>query len=170
MSELSVGQLRGLTVNNNTITVPSGHNLYAPGHVVQVVSVPLTTQFSTSSTSFVDTGLSATITPRFNTSRIFVSVFQQGFAQYTSGNNEFLGSLVRNSTTLGVTKVQINIAAQISFPNNWQFLDSPATTSAITYKTQVSTQGTHGGNTIFLQWPYGSGSVTSTITLMEIAQ
>lgn len=36
MSELSVGQLKGLTVNSNLITVPSGHKLAAPGHVVQV--------------------------------------------------------------------------------------------------------------------------------------
>lgn len=37
MSELSVGQLRGLTVNNNTITVPSGHRLVQSGMTVQTV-------------------------------------------------------------------------------------------------------------------------------------
>lgn len=141
-----------------------------PGSIVQVVQGTATTQFSTSSTSFADTGLSATITPKFTNSKILVSVAQSGFAQYVSGNNEFLANLVRGTTQLAVQKSQINFVGQTYFGNTIKFLDSPGTSSPVTYKTQVSTQGTHGGNTIFLQWPYGTGSPTSTITLMEVAQ
>lgn len=169
MSELVFGKIKGLPVNNNVVTVPAGHTLYAPGHVIQVVQSVYTTAFSTSSTSFVDTGLTATITPKYATSKIFITVSESGFAQYVSGNNEFLASLVRGSTTLAIQKSQINTAAQIYFGNSIQFLDSPASTAAVTYKSQVATQGTHGGNTIFLHWPYSSGASTGTITLMEIA-
>jgi hypothetical protein len=75
MSELSVGQLRGLTVNSNVITVPSGHKLYAPGHVVQVVSVSKTDAFTMSSGAFSTvTGLTASITPTSSSSKILVMV------------------------------------------------------------------------------------------------
>ena len=95
MSELTVGQLKGLTVNNNTITVPSGHSLavptlkgdssgtitvpsgqklYAPGSVVQVVTATsgFTNQTINSASPVALSGLSAIITPKFANSRIFI--------------------------------------------------------------------------------------------------
>ena len=72
MSELSVGQLKGLTVNSNTITVPSGHKLYAPGTVVQVATVRSDTRTtyssSTSGNGTAVTELALTIIPKFSNS------------------------------------------------------------------------------------------------------
>jgi hypothetical protein len=72
MSELTVGQLRGLTINDNIVTVPSGHKLYAPGHVVQVKYVTYSTQTSYSVTSYSNIA-SVAITPTSSSSIIAVS-------------------------------------------------------------------------------------------------
>ena len=76
MSELSIGQLKGLTVNNNTITVPSGHKLYAPGtsvQTVQVVDTSVTTISSGTTDSFIAyNNLNTTITPKFANSKFLV--------------------------------------------------------------------------------------------------
>lgn len=74
MSELSVGQLKGLTVNNNIITVPSGHNLVQPGMLLQLLtsrSGPARQVISSTSPVAVD-GLSITMTPKFSNSLIFI--------------------------------------------------------------------------------------------------
>lgn len=143
-----------------------GKALYS-GRVIQTVSTFYNTGFSTSSTSMVDTGLTLTITPRFSNSKILVMVNQGGFGSYSSGSNEFLGQLVRNATVIQNLKQQISVGGQSYFSNNMVFLDSPATTSATTYKTRVSV--TSAANGIFLQWPATSWATSATITLMEIA-
>ena len=174
MSELSVGQLRGLTVNDNVITVPSGHILRAPSNVLQVVSVHATTQVTSSSGTYSDSGLSATITPRFANSRIFVTVSQTielvsiGSSGGTSSSGEI--RLLRGGTQLFQTLLSLNaalnsastpnIASTHTHPIN--FLDSPATTSPVTYSMQ---QRLINGFYISSQ----IGGRSSTITLMEIA-
>jgi hypothetical protein len=170
MSELSVGQLKGLTINNNVMTIPSGHTLYAPGHVLQVVQGTYSTLFSTSSTSFVDTGLSATITPKSASSKVLVIVNQVGFcsaSNTTTNNNNYIGNIVRGTTQLISANNQVTVGGQTYWSNSLQFLDSPNTTSPTTYKTQVMV--TNSSNGIFLQWPSSSSNHTSVITLMEIA-
>jgi hypothetical protein len=181
MSELSVGQLRGLTVNDNVITVPAGHKLVAPGHVVQVVSVVKTDTFSMSSTTYADiTGLSATITPYSATSKIFVIV--NGYVGSAPAAVAVRTRLMRDTTAISVgnsagTRVQSSTDNISSNSNHLEamvisFLDSPATTTATTYKVQM--QNTGGG----LTWLNrsvndGDGSTartSSSITVMEIAQ
>lgn len=71
MSELSVGQLKGLPVNENVINVPAGHVFNAPGHITQVVEVQFPTQWSTTSTSY-SLLTSASITLKKSTSKVFV--------------------------------------------------------------------------------------------------
>ena len=71
MSELSVGQLKGLPANNNIISVPTGHVLNAPGHITQVVEVHFPTQWSTTSTSY-SLLTSASITLKKSTSKVFI--------------------------------------------------------------------------------------------------
>ena len=76
MSELSVGQLKGLTANNNVISVPSGHTLYAPGSVVQVQTVRsdarVTFASNASGSATGITQLNLTITPKFANSRLII--------------------------------------------------------------------------------------------------
>jgi hypothetical protein len=76
MSELSVGQLRGLTVNNNIVTVPSGHTISASGSIVQTIQTvdSTTTAISTSSDGqFLSYNkLNTTVTPKLNNSKFLV--------------------------------------------------------------------------------------------------
>jgi len=157
MSKIYVDEIAGIA---------SADTVAIPGHVIQVVQ-GTTTQATSSSSTFVDTGLSATITPTSVNSKILVTVAHPGTgvdATVGAGDRVFL-QLVRGST-----KIQeiTNLAA---YNNTTQratetvtnlYLDSPATTSATTYKTQFRS---NSSETIRISWNDGQ----STITLMEIA-
>ena len=166
MSTLHVENLKGLSSGGNAdkIIVPSGQTLTAPGHVIQVVTSTSTTETFTTSTSLVDTSLSVTITPKFNTSKIFITISSLGICVNTQ---YVVHKLLRGSTV---------ICGDFAYNNNnyWMpvnyamsILDSPATTSATTYKTQIRLS-----NAGDLRYNYGGdGSGTNaSITAMEIAQ
>ena len=74
MSTLHVENLKGPTsgANANKIIVPSGQELTASGHVVQVVSNKAATYFQSTSTSYVETAtdIRTTITPKYSNSKI----------------------------------------------------------------------------------------------------
>ncbi len=134
------------------------------GHVIQVVTGTITSETQVTSNTLVDTGLSVSITPKFNTSKIFISVSNMGICYAT---NYVRHKLLRGSTV---------ICGDFAYNNNnyWMpvnfamsILDSPATTSAITYKTQVGAS-TNGD----LRYNYGGDGTGSnaSITAMEIAQ
>jgi hypothetical protein len=138
------------------------------GKVLQVVQTFYNTFASTTSATLVDTGLSATITPSATSSKILVLVMQDLGADATSWPR--IGGrlgLIRTSTTIygGASSVIYMEDAQNGFkqitalvPVNW--LDSPNTTSAVTYKTMfsASTNSTCYSNSAF----------GSTLTLLEI--
>jgi hypothetical protein len=169
MSELTVGQLRGLTINDNIVTVPTGHSLYAPGHVVQVVQGTTNTQVTTTSATYVTTGLTATITPSFAASKIMIFAESTGsspssshvgfwtiFRGTVSGTdlaNDADGMTMLYSLNNGETRGKVSGAV----------LDSPNTTSPVTYTFAFKA---FAGGTIATNY---SGSLGSMI-LMEIAQ
>lgn len=175
MSELNLGQIKGLPVNNNVVTVPSGHTLYAPGHVIQTVSTTKTDSFTTTSATFVDvTGLSVTITPKFTTSKILITA-EGGVCQGNNANGTRV-NLVRDSVAIlqgtGGTYNQSSIiysGNQYTItPVTMSTLDAPATTSAITYKVQLATDG--GGTSYWgRRSPDLVFSYPSSITVQEIA-
>jgi GTPase Era involved in 16S rRNA processing len=159
----------------NTVTDVSGTgSTYAPGHVVQVVSVSKTDTFSTSTNAFVDVpGMAASITPKFATSKILVTI--NTYAGHTD-IGDILLNMVRGSTTLfqgdgaGIPStffIRGQGAATIDNATSI-FLDTPNITSSITYKlqirvlTQTASINRRGADLTFVP--------TSTITLMEIAQ
>lgn len=131
------------------------------GSLLQVVSTTVTDSFSTSSTSYVDRGLSATITPKNSTSKILcllnIEPYNVGASNASGGA---FANIVRGSTQIvenAVSAVGLGKVTQLSI----SYLDSPATTSSTTYKIQVKTEA----NGVF-----GSLSgYAQTITLMEIA-
>ena len=153
------------------------------GSVLQVVSTTKTDTFTTTSTSPVDvTGLSVSITPSSATSKIFVTGsvcwgIDIG-APYLVG---FL--LVRNSTSICIADVagsrsRWTFGAQGVYSSDntvfapLNYLDSPATTSATTYKVQVQAETPRtvwinkGGES---DGDYAiTGRFTSSITVMEI--
>ena len=138
------------------------------GSVLQVVNASYGTQASTASSSYSDTGLTATITPTSATSKILVIVDQCGI--YSDGNaNAGLDiRLLRGATTLALIGGRaagdkaVSVVMSIGSVSS-NYLDSPATTSATTYKTQFNSNS--NANTTYVQ-VYSS---VSTITLMEIA-
>lgn len=138
----------------------------AGGKVLQVVSTSNTTQVGISTGTFTDTGITATITPTLSTSKILVMVSGSLYADISSVVAAKY-RLLRDATTVldlngtgsafywaGVTAAKTNIPIT--------YLDSPATTSATTYKVQGAL-GTGGSTTAWQE----SGA-PSTITLMEI--
>ncbi len=143
-------------------------NVIGAGAVLQVVNATYSTETSTTSTSFIDTGLSASITPSSPTSKILVFVSLTGF--YKSGNNNLLAicQLLRDSTVInsferiGPYNNSASDTNRESNATSTTYLDSPATTSSTTYKVQFRVDGS---GTIICQGNGGS----STITLMEIA-
>jgi len=132
------------------ILTAANMNLIRGGfRILQVVNATTSTPTSATIAAFVDSTLTVTITPQSNTSKIFVMVNQSLFVD-TAGNIAVLrlsrGATVLQSQNSPIFSSGGNIAGNGSF----MFLDSPATTSATTYKTQISI------NT-------GAGSVTAQI-------
>lgn len=140
------------------------------GAVLQVVSTTKTDTFSSASTSYIDiTGFNVSITPKSSSSKILV------FGQLTSSaglQNVVSGfaQLVRDSTVIGngAAGIAINNSGDSYFTTQFCFnyLDSPATTSTITYKVQFKGDGV----TWYINRPSARELISSsTITVMEIA-
>jgi hypothetical protein len=126
-----------------------------------VVYTERTTTFTTTSTSFTDwTNVTVTITPTSATSKILVALTCPSLAN--SQDSNFLSQaamrLVRNSTALfGEARTVRGDGSGTQSPLTLVVLDSPATTSATTYKAQVLAQS--GTNSFF----------RGTITVIEVA-
>lgn len=148
------------TINEKT----SGNGVAIPGHVVQVVTGTKNSETQTTSTSLIDTGLSVTITPQFNTSKIFISVSNLGI----SNNTQYvIHKLLRGSTVIYTDSAYNNNSYWMPVNFAMSILDSPATTSATTYKTQIRLS--NAGDLRYNYHGDGSGA-NSSITAMEIAQ
>lgn len=136
------------------------------GAVLQVVNATYTAQTSTSSSTFVDTGLTASITPSSINSKILVTVFIGGVLKQ-SGDAYGSFRLVRNSTQILTFENGVGYTASSAYNGvgsvGTTYLDSPSTTSATTYKVQ----GNSVANTAYIFW--SNNNCASTITLMEIA-
>jgi len=148
------------------------------GNVIQVVQATTQTSVSNSTTTYADSGLTANITPTSSSSKILVLISQNFYIAINSGTSQFGGfQIVRNSTAIytpsqdGTSSFDYGISngntttAQLFTRYSACYLDSPATTSATTYKTQMRIYYTTSGGTIYAQNSNG----TSSIILMEIA-
>ena len=139
------------------------------GTVLQVVNSSYDTTVSNTSGTMADTGLSATITPTSSSSKILVTVCQNGF-QKSAANTYAKVILLRGSTEISIIVTPLGYNAStntaVSATAGITFLDSPNTTNATTYKTQFNNIDAVG--TVYFQTST-SGQSVSTITLMEIA-
>ena len=171
MSTLFVDTINEKTTNNG---------VYIPGHVIQVVTSTTSTEASATTTSYVDTGLSASITPASTSSKILVLVNQAVYS-FASTFNAIGGvRLMRGSTAIlspfadstGPLEPYLEITNSTGVYNSFRhpitFLDSPSTTSATTYKTQGRIRMTGSSRTLKFQSAGSAANGTSTITLMEI--
>lgn len=144
------------------------------GSVLQVVSANYSTETTNNTTTYADTGLSASITPTSATSKILVIVSQQGKTDLTASGYQGAGlRLLRGATVVFTNARNMGINAAVGVAsrsatestNILQYLDSPATTSSTTYKTQFNTSVTANSGYATVQ----TDNNPSTITLMEIA-
>jgi hypothetical protein len=132
---------------------------FGAGAVLQVVNENPTLSFSTSSGTFASIGLSASITPSSATSKILVLATYLESSQ--TSNVSLQTSLFRVATQLNITTGQYAASAGwLQTTNTTTFLDSPSTTSPVTYTIQARVSA--GAGTL-------SFSDKSSITLMEIA-
>jgi len=168
MSELALGQIKGLTVNSNIVTVPSGHTLYAPGHVIQVVTFSTPTGFSTTATSWTATNLTATITPKSTSSKIVIQVSSNIYS--SAAANNVMTTIFRGATVSGTNLATPTYGAGgiysasggvagLSFV---EAIDTPNTTSATTYTFAVLNVPSGSAMT-------GLNNTTSVMKIMEIA-
>ena len=139
------------------------------GSVLQVVQNSYATQVTNATTSFVDTGLQASITPSSVSSTILVFVSQNGCGMNSTGGGIEI-NLLRGATSL------ISLSRIAGYSNSGytffgsisgSYEDSPNTTSSVTYKTQFRLFTASG--TAYIQATNGGVTASSTITLMEIA-
>jgi len=154
-----------LTADSTAATGLKWASAAGGGKVLQVINATYSTSTSTSSATYSDTGLTATITPTLNTSKVLVLVSQNGLSK--SGNLAGRVQLLANGSAVFVLDSLIgysNTAAVNSVGGvSASYLHSPATTSAVIYKTQFASDN---GASFSVQ-AAGTTS-TSTITLMEI--
>ena len=169
------GTILGTDVNSTfdltgkTVTLPAGTG----GKVLQVVQGSTSTNTVTTNTTTTDTTLTANITPSSTSNKILVLVSQS----YLTKGSDSVGSgsifLVRGSTTIGNTGeypiwgvAYVSGSArtvEVGTNFNITYLDSPSSTSSLTYKTrQRLRDGTHFET-------QRDGNALSTITLIEIA-
>lgn len=167
--------------SGQVLTASQMNNLRGAFRILQIVSTTKTDTFTTSSTTMTDiTGLSVTITPSSTSSLVYVIANINGAG--TAGATSAFFRLVRGSTAIAVgtsTGSRIASSAASGDGNIYgsavvNFLDSPATTSATTYKMQGQVQGGASSN-IFVNRHQTDSDTTafarsvSSITVMEIS-
>ena len=151
--------------NNNTISaITALPAAISTGKVLQVVQGTTATTVDHSTSSYADTGLSASITPSSSSNKVLVMIQQHCFF---SGDNGGSIKLFRGSTEIYTPPQTYAISGDglsLDFRNyhSFNYLDSPSSTSALTFKTQARTYN----DVTFRTQPNG---FTSFITLMEIA-
>ena len=160
-----------LKADSTAATGLSWATLPASGKVLQVIQDTQENSTTTSSTSYVDSNLSVTITPSSTTSSILVLAQFQGYITNAGSNtnNYSTAALVRGSTqlqqaTFGTYSMATSTNPEFEYTASFAHLDSPATTSATTYKVQYrAVSGQSSAMNI-----YGSSTIKNSIIVLEI--
>ena len=155
------------------------------GGVVQVVHGTKSGEVTITTTTFQDTGVTATITPKFNTSKILV-IIDQPYHMSRSNNVASGGfKIFRNSTAIATPNgtgssdgtspyacsYSVTGASYVGIIDRWSFmiLDEPASTSALVYKVQMACQTGNDSGRIRAQYSGTSGDQKGHIVLLEIS-
>ena len=129
------------TINEKT----TGNGVAIPGHVIQVVSsLKAPTSITTTSNSFTATGHSLSITPTSSSSKILL-MLNGGGHYIPTATTMAVVTIYRDSTNIGhathgLESSYSTSGSQFSLnPHSLSIIDSPSTTSAITYQTYMKT-------------------------------
>ena len=156
-----------IRLNNQSISsvtaLPSGIDVGKIGQVVFATSS--TTQYSTS-TSYVDTGLNASITPSSTSSKILVLISINGFIIGSNATSMDIDIARGGTVVLEYQRALYKASSATETQLFFQCLDSPNTTSSINYRTRMR-RGS-GTETVSTDYSDVNGDSISTITLMEI--
>ena len=161
--------------------LPSG----SVGGIIQIKSKHITDYFTTNSGTYVDvTGMSVSITPKFNTSKILVMVTLRtamseddrwsAYILLRDSQILFDGTAEGSRTQCSMWHIPfVGTGTGNTFQNqNMTFLDSPSSTSALTYKLQVKVQS---GATAYVNRSMNDANAdygprtSSSITVMEVS-
>ena len=172
-SELHVDAIKH-SGGTSALTINSSGNVNIPGSVIQLVTNTTSTVTTVDSTTYTDSRLTCQITPKFSSSKIFVVISQNFRVSHNTDDTGMGWKIFRDSTEI---KASANNYALYVYDSDssvidwrgwqtWNYLDSPSTTSQLTYKTQISRYASSGTATMRAQ----DNNNPSTMTLMEIAQ
>jgi hypothetical protein len=143
------------------------------GSVLQVVQITNATAVSTTSTTYINTNLAASITPSSSTSKILITITSS--YDIGSSGESFGVQLVRNGSSIylpqgadgaGPLYAYFNSSNELIGPINFSYLDSPSTTSSTTYTLQCRKR--NGANSVTIPTAQASTG-TAVIILMEIS-
>jgi hypothetical protein len=152
-------------VSGAILTAAQQNDLRGAFRVLQVISAVTTTVVNTNSTTFSDAGLSAVITPSSATSKVLCVTFNA--CAKTSGNasNAVKLQVLRGATVVNTYRQGLLTSTAINNVGSLDMivLDSPATTSATTYKVQIANENASD----LVQ--YSGNGTQSTMILMEIS-
>lgn len=167
---------------NNTLVLPTGNgnagNVLSTngsgvlswvqgGRILQVVSMTTSTETTATTTTFIDTAITLSITPSASTSKVLVMAVAAGLAKRDTDTSGAL-QLLRGSSVLtameGIFGYTANTNHMGGGASVMNYLDTPATTSSVTYKVQVRNRG--GTGSIRVNW---DGLSASNLVLMEVA-
>ena len=186
MSELSVGSLSGLAANSYVVDIASGSSLdlsnatdlpasaLPAGSILQVVSATKTDQFATTATGVVDVpGLSVSITPSSASSKVLV-FFNLMLGNSVTATDVHI-KLLRDATWIAkntdagtqTTTFMLTGVNYVPYHPSLTHLDSPATTSSVTYKIQM--ERFSGTGTVNRRGDNAGNGAVSSITVMEVA-
>ena len=185
-SRLIVNSIRHTGASSDAITLDSAGKCSFPNggagkilQVVQTFKTDGTSQAGNSSSTYYDiSGMAVTITPSSSSNKILVNWVAQVNSNSGGRNNSI--RLLRDSTVIGNSTAGSSQNAQTDHrttddtnchPFTMMFLDSPNTTSAVTYKLQWAIEGSGGSSTNYYlnRDTYASQGAVSHITVMEVA-
>jgi len=154
--------------NNNTLSAITALPTGLGGKVLQVVQDTLTSAFETTSTSYVDTGLTASITPSSTSNKILI-LLDMGTCTVSNNANDGNGmQILRDSTQIFEDTwflYRLGDGGRQGNVGSFHHLDTPSSTSSLTYKVQTRCRTDQAGINM-----NGAGSnTTAAITLLEIA-
>jgi len=150
----------------NVLTAAYVNDLRGSFRVLQVVYGSTTTEVINNTSTLADSGLTATITPQATSNKVLVLIAQQFFKSNANAENRLDVRTFRGATQIATTGGLFLYTSTLDYMQatySLCLLDTPATTSATTYKTQFS----NPNNTAAVRAQISNA--LSTIILMEIS-